>query len=222
MVNVVTIDFDIIMAPSIESYNHWIDENCFIDDIVNDFPFFNDAMADLDIYTHLTKFILRACKIMPTENVHFIFDHQRVLDCVANIDDKINLINIDHHHDLGYAVENWNLPVEGVGCGNWVKRMYEIKDINSYIWIRNTTSDSNYPPEDAERKFLTDTFFIQDWYEDLEKIAEVTDVLIICASFSWVPERYRGLFYNWKTMCEEVLGLEDGELKLEEFEMENL
>ena len=75
MKDILTIDFDIIMAPTINTYNdivprtHW--------DILQNDPLLRLSFADLIHYYRLTDFLFYLSKFLTKEQFHFVFDHQR-------------------------------------------------------------------------------------------------------------------------------------------------
>ena len=99
--NIVSIDFDIIMAPSIELYRSF-DFNGY------DNYYQNIFNADLTMYTKLTEQLLRWFPQVGQNNIYFIESHEQIINFIPK-DKKCSLINIDHHHDLGYAsLSNWS------------------------------------------------------------------------------------------------------------------
>ena len=106
MNNIVTIDFDIIMQPSIESYNVLVDTLYPIDTIIRDYPHMDNAQANLYIYQKLTDMIFKTIKRLESDKIIFIMNHHNVLDCINDYN-TLSLVNIDHHHDLGYKDYNY-------------------------------------------------------------------------------------------------------------------
>lgn len=69
--NIVSIDFDIIMAPSIEFYNNFVsDKNLF------DNPLLKVCNADLQNYRRLTTWFFKNLKNVNYEDVIFIKSHE--------------------------------------------------------------------------------------------------------------------------------------------------
>lgn len=98
METVLTIDFDVIMWPSIELYNNMVDGT--IDNLIEiekDIPLIQYANADLQTYYKLTNYLLKAKE--KKIQIEFIDTHEKILNYIKK---PCNLINIDHHHDLGY------------------------------------------------------------------------------------------------------------------------
>ena len=191
---IVTIDFDIIMRPSIESYNYFInEEGCGIDQLEEEFVHFQNCQADLSIYKLLTDFILN----VESEKIFFISSHKDILQFV---NDSVNLINIDHHHDLGYSNESHSEVFE-ISCGNWVEQLYREDKLKSYTWIHN----QNSLPLIGDQAKIDNDLILSDENEMkkyLNNLAQHTDSLIICSSFPWVPSIYRPLFDTWHSICE--------------------
>ena len=191
---IVTIDFDIIMRPSIESYNYFInEEGCGIDQLEQEFVHFQNCQADLSIYKLLTDFILN----VESEKIFFISSHKDILQFV---NDSVDLINIDHHHDLGYSNESYSEEFE-ISCGNWVEQLYREDKLKSYTWIHN----QNSLPLIGDQAKIDNDLILSDENEMkkyLNNLAQHTDSLIICSSFPWVPSIYRPLFNTWHSICE--------------------
>ena len=191
---IVTIDFDIIMRPSIESYNYFINEDGnSIDQLEQEFVHFQNCQADLSIYKLLTDFILN----VESEKIFFISSHKDILQFV---NESVDLINIDHHHDLGYSNESYSETFE-ISCGNWVEQLYREDKIKSYTWIHN----QNSLPLIGDQAKIDNDLILSDENEMkkyLNNLAQHTDSLIICSSFPWVPSIYRPLFDTWHNICE--------------------
>ena len=181
--NIVSIDFDIIMAPSIEFYNNILHKNKKIFDE----PLMQVCNADLIHYTRLTKWITKKARALNSENIVFIESHEQILNYI-NQDDT--LINIDHHHDLGYTTEDKN-----INCGNWANYLLKNNIIKEYIWINNHNST---PAVYTESKYK-----IRDFKSyDLSEIHP--DKIIICYSSQWIPPQYRPLFYLWIDLISQI------------------
>lgn len=195
---VVTIDFDIIMAPIIGMYNGEIDENITIDFLIKQYPYLEYVPADLDIYAYLTDFITKVINRIPKTRVKFLRSHDEMVPCLDKRK-EIELVNIDHHHDVGYDIENWKMPLLGLDydCGNWVKRLDDNGVLHSYTWVHNPTSDELTDP-DAQH-YITDQYLLKEF--DLMGLVQDVDELYICGSFEWVPAKYQPLFETWKIIC---------------------
>lgn len=191
METIITIDFDIIMWPSIELYNNFI--NGDIDNMRNitqQMPLLNYANADLELYKKLTNYLLK----LKEQNVNFVFinSHEQILNEISN---KCNLINIDHHHDLGYGISQWKDKI--IACGNWAYWAIQKDLIKSYIWLHDPMStkisiDENYS---ISEKASISTNIIMEM-----KLNEfiIPSKIIICSSYSWIPIHIRPLYELWE------------------------
>ena len=204
MVKVVTIDFDIIMSPCIEFYNDLIGVEDPLKDFVKDFSFLTNLPADLYQYEHLTRYIIRSLKNVC--QIHFITSHEKIVPILESLphDEPVEVVNIDHHHDVGYDIK-FDKPIISSSCGNWVKYCRDRKFLDSYCWIKNDNSN------DIESRVYREKYIDQEiLFKDaqLEQLAKETDILVICASYEWIPPIYHPLILNWQTICEEVIGQE--------------
>lgn len=123
--NIVTIDFDIIMEPSIELYNELINENDPISKKINLCSTNIYLPANLIIYEKLTNFILKC--IRNKVPIQFIQKHDEVYTKSQNdiqTNELITLYNIDHHHDITYHDDDFNHDNFSLNLGNWVLAMW--------------------------------------------------------------------------------------------------
>ena len=187
METLITIDFDIIMWPSIELYNKFSkgDEDTF-SEVEEEFPIIKYSNADLKLYEQLTNYILKA-KHAGAE-IEFISSHEEVLNY---IDTPCQVINIDHHHDLGYNFNQWNDDI--LVCANWVYKGFQQKKITNYFWIGDVYSEP---------------YTLQEKYSIIETVINTLNFnelilpkkLIICSSYSWIPNNIRPLYELWKDL----------------------
>ena len=63
--NIVSIDFDIIMEPDINLYNDWVgvDNLEGINTYIKDYKILENLKANLSIYEYLTKFLINLFQI---------------------------------------------------------------------------------------------------------------------------------------------------------------
>lgn len=181
MMKILTIDFDIIMAPSIQSYNG------LVNDIEWDrFEELNPA-ANLAFYERLTNWLLDN---MTLENTKFINSHEEILGFIPE-GEEVEIYNIDHHHDCGYH----GSADEPLNCGNWVAK---IPNLKKYTWINDANSDIN-----TTTKLING--YIDFEYYDLKYLPK-PDLIVICYSKEWIPPRYRRLFKIWQKIGEKLYG----------------
>lgn len=192
---ILSIDFDIIMAPSIGFYNNLVGEEDPVEDYVEQFSFITNLPADLYIYEYLTRCILLSLQ-HNVKKIYFIDGHDKIINAIPK-DEPVEIINVDHHHDIGYEIENWRLPLLTPNCGNWVKYLKDRKMIDKYTWIHNEEFD---PVNEDGEKYLDKEVSLSKI--NLEKIAKEIDCLVICASYEWVPPIYHPLYQTWQTLCE--------------------
>ena len=73
MYNIVSIDFDIIMAPSISLYNDLTGPGKWENEF-NNIPQLVLSQADLEHYQRLVQWILKTVPQMNPKDIHFIFN----------------------------------------------------------------------------------------------------------------------------------------------------
>lgn len=192
MKKILTIDFDIIMNPSIDWYN---DSELEVDEFLNRFDFMPVLTADLNLYRDLTEIVLKYI-----DNITFIYNHHDIVDFLKNEEEPFELYNIDYHHDIGYGEDNeWHIPLseDDYHEGNWVRYLYNINKIQKYIWYKSYYSSS---PDEEIEKYLSEEHLIHNVNMDLFTKEIEFDRIYICLSPEWVPEYYRTLYYLWEDL----------------------
>ena len=185
MKTLVTIDFDIIMAPVINFYNNMVPGQSW--DELYKTPQMACLHADFQHYQKLINYLIRVFDNIPLSSVHFIENHSQVLKYIMPLQ-QYNIINIDHHHDIYYEEKNKEKP----NCGNWVYQIAQRNQLNSYTWYGN--KNSNHMPEEQEQKYLTN-FYVMDDIEYTDWPMK-PDELVICLSEPWVPPHLRDLYFT--------------------------
>lgn len=192
MKKILTIDFDIIMNPSIDLYN---DSDLGVDEFLNKFDFIPVISADLNLYRDLTEIVLKYIN-----NITFIYDHHDIVDFLKDEEEPFELYNIDYHHDIGYEEKNkWHIPLSENDYheGNWVRYLYNINKIQKYIWYKSYYSSS---PDAEIEKYLTEEHLIHNTNIELFTKEIEFDRVYISLSSEWVPEYYRTLYYLWEDL----------------------
>jgi len=179
---VLSIDFDIIMAPCINLYNDLSSEgeNSSVnwEKILYERQLEKFLCYDSKILTDLFKLLKQQdCKF------EFIESHA---DIVPFITEKCDLTNIDFHHDIYYHFESTERFAEDkYNCANWVSYLGFKNLLETYHWIKAGNSQD-----------FRGEFNIPWQKSDVSKIATLGkfDKVIICYSPNWVPYRYRHLY----------------------------
>jgi len=148
--------------------------------------------ADLIHYQRLTKWLYEIIKKISKENIIFIENHAAINKYLPR--EKMNVYNIDHHHDCGYGLKTEES--ESLNCGNWVYDISRHGFLNTYTWIKNISSSQE---KEKYEGLINYQFDLLDY--DLEKLPK-PDLLILCLSEPWTPPEYRPLFYLWKDLLE--------------------
>lgn len=201
MSQILTIDFDIIMSPSIQLYNDLIGDQKGVNKIIKNYPLLEYTLTgDFFIYEVITRGLIQLFKKINSENIFFISEHQTLVKLTEDMD-KFDLINIDHHHDLGY---NKIIPTTKIirpDCGNWAKYLSDKGKINSYIWVCNDNSDM--PSNSMSKAYINETIGLE--LINFSAIDNI-DRLIICNSPQWIPPNIQALFMSWVGIAEEFYG----------------
>lgn len=224
--NVLSIDMDYIMAPTIQLYNdaynlvesqgknpqqmsykeYW--------DAMEDITGVNEFLAyDEGKLQALTDLCLKVASEIPAENIYFGREHDSILTflCgdIKKVDEIFNIFNIDHHHDIYYNdnqkanIYRFNYAMNA----NWVWYLKENKKLNLYYWIRNINS-KRYP-------FINGNGCMRDLdeieFRQIGNISEVKDLMdkqfdymFICRSDDYLPFKFQSVFSGLKTQIEQV------------------
>lgn len=192
---VLSIDFDICMWQDIELYNNLVNSYKTIDGVIEKFPALQNVRFDAELYNRLTELVALLARKLPVNKIHFINSHEEIVPLLRNGKHDNKVINIDHHHDIRYHLDDDAKPSDFAGCANWVKFLYDNNMIEKYFHVGDFNS-TRPMPEDAA--LLTE--FIPIHESGLNHFSEEVDELCICLSPAWVPAQYHGLFEAWATM----------------------
>lgn len=188
MMDILSIDFDIIMAPVIEYYNNMVPQRNW-NSIQEENPGLIIPKADLKHFNYLICLLNRI--IEKDTDLYIAFSHKKILDFLKE-DKNLNIINIDHHHDLGYHPEG---EMDSPSCANWVRVLFENNQIKTYIWAKNV--NSQLPNEILKQKINGYNIIIKDFNDLKNKIDRMEfDKIFICLSPEWVPPYYQQLFFG--------------------------
>jgi hypothetical protein len=183
MKHILSIDFDIIMEPSIEFYNHMTRVSWEVRGQGNNYV--NILTANYDTYYVLTHYILRLAEKLKPEQFHFIYDHHH-LPQLIDPNESYVVTNIDHHHDKGYPQDGFpEISGQPLNCGNWINFVPNLK---RFLWIKNPNSDTNFQGE------MVDGINLADF--NLDNLM-LPDEVYICFSIPWVPPTQHPLFFLW-------------------------
>lgn len=183
MRKILSIDFDIIMAPSINLYNDLTMKGW---EFFEQFPQMDSLKIDAVHYQRLTELLMRLFKTIPKDKIHWIEDHGRIVHYIQQDSTPFHLVNIDHHHDTGYHPEEENEPLN---CGDWVR--FLASQMLSYTWVGNRTSGDT---KEQYQHYISNKAILEDF--DLNSLLDCTE-LYLCLSEPWLPPYLRPLFYTW-------------------------
>lgn len=184
--NVLSIDFDIIMHPDINLYNAYVGVDHPFEEIQGIHPLIQFCRADLTRYQGLLPFILTITQHLQIDDIKVAYNHGEIESLLQGCED-VHVYNVDHHHDLGYIGNN----PEICSCANWADYYLKRGIISHYTWVRNSNSDIGYDYEDNDERITVLEYQDYNLY-NLPKI----DKLFLCLSPEWVPEIYHPLFFT--------------------------
>ena len=209
-----SIDFDIIMAPCIKLYNDMSNggENPTVTWNAIEFERGVDEkflMYDANTYKTLVKLVKMVmdfnifCNVVPVTAHHEIIDNlKKSLDYDETTYD---LINIDYHHDIMYRPQDRNTikNFDKYNCSNWVGYLMLKDKIDKYTWVKAGNSLAydhrldGKTPLDFDVQSLR---YIEDGikYPNSLRPDQISPINIstiyLCLSPQWVPYKYHHLY----------------------------
>ena len=150
----------------------------------------------LDVYTKA----LSECT-----NVAFGYEHDSILFDLQEVDEQINILNIDQHHDICYVNEQYNEVIEYdiVSQADWVLWLVKNKNLASYTWVGNHNStqlDNNVVQLDWNYNSLLKESFKLDSYK--------FDYIYVCASPQYLAPHHWYHFDIMKMLYKNMCGLD--------------
>lgn len=207
--NILSIDLDIIMHPSIDLYNNEVNEEdqpkqlwAYLE---NEYNFEKNKILDFDSLTLLN--LANLIKVNKDKPIHFIINHEEIVDYLKKESDynssTYNIYNIDFHHDIWYdtedALNKWKQ--DKYDCGNWLGYLYFKKKTASITWLKASNSNMLETPIYGGN-FQLNTMTLGDFYK-LYKIN--FDEVYFCLSPQWVPKQFHYLYELFKTLIGDEL-----------------
>ena len=195
--NVLSIDFDWIMEPVIEAYNHISGSPVLkYDDCWN---IIKKKLPDTKFYcnNNLLNKIFEIVEKFPNRIV-IGENHEEILQMIN--DEPVDmLVNIDHHHDCyGFSLDRNN----EIHCGNWVDYLFQNDLLGHYIWVTNYTSDPN---QGKFNTYPSDKVEIDSNVDAILKFVKF-DKIFLCLSPNWIPPQclplWKMLLNHYRTICE--------------------
>ena len=219
---ILSIDLDYIMEPCIKDYERLItkDNPRYItitdnmQDVFDQMHLFSDqinkyAEVSLKNLEEIFEIFLIALK-NSTEDTEIYFAHNhdtilKPLQKIINKNDRIDLFNIDHHHDIFYSVgqqrdiDNYDL----VSPADWVWFLDKNGVINSYHWVGNSNSDLS---SDLTSDTLNMSFTPYRTLKECTSLPPKFDLIYVCCSPHWTPKKFLGYFNILKNTAEAFTG----------------
>ena len=189
--NILSVDFDWIMEPSIRFYDEFAYGTRPLDEFLKESPGVT-VKPDFKKYERLAVYLRNvAATIAEPMHIAFFDDHDMIVNCINDIwkigNKPYNIYNIDHHHDCGYGVQSLqDIDEQGLTCGNWVAHCTNLKD---YTWINNKNSQVNIIDEVFKR------FRRYQHTNDIRIVDYVKfDYVFFCLSPGWMPSELFPLY----------------------------
>lgn len=137
--------------------------------------------------------------------VVFGLEHDSILNHIPNQANNINIINLDHHHDITYNRPKSDISIAKygeIGEGDWV---YAISSrVSSYIWVSNKTSETlrHITPEELGFQMYSQYYSLNDVPTYL--MPEKVDLIYVCLSPTYFHRKYWHYFWMLKDIYESI------------------
>ena len=121
-INILSVDFDWIMEPSIYAYNSLIINDSAVEQVLIDTKSPGAIfLPDYNKYYELIQLLFS--RKLNSKDVYIAESHNEIITAIHNwnIDNNIIIYNIDHHHDCGYPETNEKKPKKIRYILNWRK-----------------------------------------------------------------------------------------------------
>ena len=198
---VLSIDLDFILKPCIQLYNdkiHASSENlqAMWEDIIKERDLERFLSVDSENLEYIKNLIKSCAEQQPY--VYFSDDHGSILSAINDeilaerMDYPIDVVNIDHHHDVYYNGNNGKDLVDKydeADCSNWVYFLMKKRILAKYFWVRNENSIDHIGGERILKMYKQDF--------DLEKTEDKkVDLLFITSSLPWFPPKFKEYYFS--------------------------
>ena len=200
---ILSIDFDWVMEPFIQAYNHYVRTSKSGPDntwnhIKQMIPALESSFSfemDYEKYAELYFFIRAVCSNNRKAYIFIGEGHNEIIPIINEVYQRIGggpleIVNIDHHHDKGYkCTDEEEFKERPYDCTNWMHYLMKYYQVDKYTWVRNKNSEMEiYHDLPANHEYITLTEL-----KDLNA-NDHYDLIFICTSYDWVPLKYRPLF----------------------------
>lgn len=202
---ILTIDLDIIMEPCINLYNKDIQPQQTREQMWNNIQNWRDIERHLSINKDLWNTIVKIIEKASIKQIPYIAysdNHGQILPFLNYIYNHYGyklgtdlIINIDHHHDLGYHDVNQQINHNIITCANWAYFLLNTHYTNAYLWLHNQNSEiCNHFSEfnSSENIFTSDI--------DIDILLEKCDGIIFIGSSAWIPLQYNHYLFSLQAL----------------------
>ena len=202
---ILSVDFDIIMAPSIQLYNDLVEpyNTCREQnwDFIEQERYLSKYLEyDKEIYNKINEILVEASKKVPV--VYIGRDHSSILAAInteareGRLKLPATVYNIDHHHDIYYSEHQLDpiFKYHDPTCGCWVGYLERLKLLSKYAWINNDSSKLFYPLEPIGNNIVNKTYTGN--IKTIEIPFEEIEMLYFCSSLPYIPKKYDELFLH--------------------------
>ena len=183
MYNILSIDLDYIAEPYIQLYSRIQSEYSVEkqwDDVFND-PALTGNNFDINPENLIYALDIFSRSLAKCKNVAFGITHDSILFELED-KDNLNIVNIDHHHDIMYPPEHLaDLKYDIVYEGDWIEYLHKKSKMEKYVWIRN---ENSWPLHTSCPTTLEWSSYLKTEYQ----YEMIPDLIFVCLSPAYIPK----------------------------------
>ena len=183
MYNVLSIDLDFIAEPYIQLYYDMTHEASVEKtwDVVFSNPALTGNNFDINPDNVIYALDIFSRSLAKCKNVAFGITHDSILFELED-KDNLNIVNIDHHHDIMYPPEHLaDLKYDIVYEGDWIEYLHKKSKMEKYVWIRN--ENSYHLHINCPTTLDWSTYLKTEYQYEM-----VPDLIFVCLSPAYIPK----------------------------------
>ena len=205
MYNVLSIDLDFIAEPYIQLYNDMTHEASIEKswDVIFSDPALTSNNFDINPDNVIYALNIFSRSLVKCKNVAFGITHDSILFELED-KDNLNIVNIDHHHDIMYPPEHLaDLKYDIVYEGDWIEYLHKKSKMEKYVWIRN--ENSYHLHINCPTTLDWSTYLKTEYQYEM-----IPDLIFVCLSPAYIPKFH---WFYFKIFMNLYKAFYDGELR---------
>jgi hypothetical protein len=182
MYNVLSIDLDFIAEPYIQLYHNMTHEASVEKtwELIFSHPALVSNNFDVNPDNVIYTLDIFSRSLVHCKNVAFGITHDSILYELEN-ENNLNIVNIDHHHDIMYPPSRLELNYDLVSEGIWIEWLHKKSKMEKYVWIRN---ENSWPLQKECPTTMEWSSYLKTEYQ----YEMIPDLIFVCLSPAYIPK----------------------------------